>query len=362
MWHHLACTWDNAAGVTAMHLDGVLIMDYTYGPEVYALDHMYIGGMANGGRTYTGMLDEMRIYNHPLSDNEIAALLAGEGYPFAFGPKPTDQAIEVPIDAVLTWNGGEFAAAHDVYFSTSFDDVNDANEAALVSAGQVEVSYDPGVLDYGETYYWRIVEVNEANAESPWVGPVWSFTILNFFVLEDFESYNDVDNVIYDTWIDGWVNGTGSTVGNLEEPYAERTIVHSGAQSMPFIYDNFMSPNYSEASRTWDSGQDWTANEVTRLGIWTEGDSSNAAESLYMAAEDGAGNVGIAVHPEADILQQNGWQEWIADMSAFSDAGVDLTNVTTMYIGVGDRVSPVTGFGGTFYADDLRLYRPEVTD
>jgi hypothetical protein len=39
--------------------------------------------------------------------------------------------------------------------------------------------------------------------------------------------------------------------------------------------------------------------------------------------------------------------------------GVDLNDVSNIYIGFGDRVSqPVQGGDGTVYFDDIRLYRP----
>jgi len=40
-------------------------------------------------------------------------------------------------------------------------------------------------------------------------------------------------------------------------------------------------------------------------------------------------------------------------------AGVDLTSVLKMCIGVGDRDNPQPGGAGLIYIDDIRLYRPE---
>ena len=50
----------------------------------------------------------------------------------------------------------------------------------------------------------------------------------------------------FDTWHDGWVNNTGSTVGYLTAPFAEQTIVLVGRQAMPLAYDNTSHAN-SEA-------------------------------------------------------------------------------------------------------------------
>ncbi len=41
-------------------------------------------------------------------------------------------------------------------------------------ANQTETSYDPGPLEYGTTYYWRIDEVNAIGTTT---GTVWSFTV-----------------------------------------------------------------------------------------------------------------------------------------------------------------------------------------
>jgi len=89
--------------------------------------------------------------------------------------------------------------------------------------------------------------------------------------VDDFESYtNDAGNRLYDIWLDGWTNGTGSTLGDL--PPGSRPIrVHSGAQSMPFDYNNAGPPFYSEAQRIWAQPQDWTVHGVNELSLWLLG-------------------------------------------------------------------------------------------
>ena len=63
----------------------------------------------------------------------------------------------------------------------SLDDVNNAGRAnpmgVLASQGQSDTTYDPaGLLDYGQTYYWRVDEVNAAPDNTIFKGDVWSFT------------------------------------------------------------------------------------------------------------------------------------------------------------------------------------------
>jgi hypothetical protein len=68
-----------------------------------------------------------------------------------------------------------------VYFGTLFDDVNTAGRTAprgvLASQGQTTTTFDPaGLLGFGQTYYWRVDEVNAAPDSTLYKGSVWSFT------------------------------------------------------------------------------------------------------------------------------------------------------------------------------------------
>jgi hypothetical protein len=167
------------------------------------------------------------------------------------------------------------------------------------------------------------------------------------------ESYNDIDegepgsNRIYLAWIDGFDNPAtnGAVVGNLNPPFAEQTIVHSGLQSMPMAYDNAVGK--SEATLTLTSNKDWTVNGVTTLTIWFRGASGNAAEALYVALNGGA----PVTNDDPDASTTTSWTEWNIDLQAF---GTNLANVNSITLGL----SSVTGGSGMMYFDDIRLYPP----
>jgi hypothetical protein len=171
---------------------------------------------------------------------------------------------------------------HDVYFSTDEQAVIDGNTPVTTVT---ETSYGPLSLDLGKTYYWRVNEVNEAETPTTWQGYIWDFTTQEYFVVDDFESYNDLDpadpdsNRIFNVWIDGYDDpANGSLVGYESPPFAEQTIVHGGNQSMPLYYDN--SVGYSEATLTLTYPRDWTEKGVTTLTIWFRGDSVSTAMRL----------------------------------------------------------------------------------
>jgi hypothetical protein len=275
----------------------------------------------------------------------------------AAGPSPASGAPHAAPDLSLQWIAGEEATDHDIYFGEDAKAVADADaKTASIYRGRQKAdatSYDPGALDWGKTYYWRVDEINTANADSPWKGVVWSFTTADFLLIEDFESYTDEEGSrIYETWIDGWTNKTGSTVGNAQAPFAERKVVHEGSQSMPLDYNNTAAPFYSEAEQTWSTPQNWTVNNMDTLTVYFRGRLSNGQEKLYVTLKDSAGKTGTAVHPNPAAAVATQWTAWNIPLSSF--AGVNAAKVKTMTIGLGDRANPKKGGAGRIYIDDIR--------
>jgi len=263
----------------------------------------------------------------------------------AFGPEPADGATEVAVDTDLNWRPSRDAESHELYVGI--------NAAALALVDTVtEHSATPGTLDFATTYFWK---VDELGGGGPYEGEVWSFTTQEYATIDDFEGYNDDDNRIYDTWIDGWVNNTGSQVGYDSSPFAERSIVHGGKQSMPLKYDNSVSPFYSEAEREFPQAQDWTAHGANSLSLWVRGvPATNSPASLYLVIEDSTGKTATATHPTAVTAAD--WTRWTIPQSAL--AGVNMARVKKMYIGVGSRTSPVQGGAGIVYIDDIGYGHP----
>ncbi|TKJ35755.1 MAG: hypothetical protein CEE38_14205 [Planctomycetes bacterium B3_Pla] len=272
---------------------------------------------------------------------------------------PANGTEGVNLMSKLTWNPGDSASSHEVYLGTDADAVTNATKASPEYQGSKalgEESLDPGKLAFDTTYFWRVDEVNNTNPDSPWVGNVWSFWTGDFLVVDDFELYNDIDppaeasNRIFDKWIDGFGTTTnGALVGNDLPPYAEQTIVNSGAQSMIYRYDN--ANKTSEATMTLVYPSDWTEEGVTKLSLSFRGASGNSAERMFVAL----GNA-VVYHDDASATETTRWTEWVIDLAAFT--GVDLTNVNAITIGFGTRGSPADdGGAGTMYFDDIRLVR-----
>jgi len=285
----------------------------------------------------------------------------------AGSPNPFNGATGVKVTPILSWQPGDSAASHEVYFGTDKDAVLNATTASPEYKGSTEPgseSYDPGKLAWLTTYYWRVDEVNNVNPDSPWTGSVWSFTTGDFLTIDDFEAYNDLNvdvegsNRIFMTWIDGYDTPTnGSQVGYTDPPFCEQTIVHSGRQSMPLFYDNSGPAYYSEATLTLTYPRDWTEEGVGVLTLWFYGDPANTAESMYVAVANAPGPTAVVYHDNPDAALIDDWTQWNINLEEISNQGVVLTDVDSFAIGFGNRNNPQAGGSGMMLIDDIRLYR-----
>ena len=284
---------------------------------------------------------------------------------------PASGDVNIPQDVTLLWSAGEKAAAHAIYFGEDANAVASATpDSPDVYKGEQAVdatSFSPGSLEWNKTYYWRIDEVNDASAESPWKGSVWSFTTADFIVVDDFESYNDeVDKGtrIYETWIDGLTNLTTSTVGNWNAPFAEQVVVHGGKQSMPIDYNNVNSPYYAEAEREFSPVQNWTVGDVTDLVLFFRGrpaafvegadgaitmsgsghDIWDAADDFRFASKRLSGDGSIVVKVDS-VANTNAWAKAGVMVRETLDGG---SKMAYMVVTPGNGVS----FGWRTFADN----------
>ena len=361
---------DPADGAKFVDLDATLGWQPGYGAALHTVyvgtsfDDVNdaVGGSPSGTAIHSpGSLEPEKVYYWRVDEFSPPTTHKGDIWTFttpgAVGnPQPANAAVDVPMIATLSWTPADNAASSDLYFGTDADAVKNATTASPEYVGNKALgseSHDPGRLAFDAEYYWRVDAVYAAETVK---GLLWSFSTADFIAVDDFESYNDIDppdpasNRIFDKWIDGFGTTTnGALVGNDLPPYAEQTIVHGGAQSMPYSYDNNMKT--SEATLTLVYPRDWTAEGVTKLSLWFRGDSGNAAERMFVALN---GNV-VVYNDNPAGTQTTKWNEWVIDLQAF--AGVDLTNINTITIGFGTKSSPAAGGTGTMYFDDIRLIR-----
>ncbi len=298
LWHHVCCVFDR--GLMSIYIDGredsTMSGGATFGTGQVRYGFLGADSLAttfDGARdrfaSLVGDIDDFRIYDKALTPDEIIQAMRGDPL-VAWNPNPANGSTP-DIDAALplSWSPGDNASQHDVYFGTDRDaaDNADASDATGIYRGrQNATTYTPpeGVEWGSGPYYWRIDEVNTDGTITK--GNIWGFTVADFILVDDFESYDVGTNELWWSWKDGLGygahgnepaypgNGTGAAVGDeTTSSYTEETIVHSGNQSMPFAYDNNKQgyAYYSEAELTLTAPRDWTRHDLGELAIWFHG-------------------------------------------------------------------------------------------
>jgi hypothetical protein len=294
-------------------------------------------------------------------DTTIVTAVLSEPNELAYNPSPIGRTVSV-LTSSLAWSAGEGEAfAHDVYFGTDANSVENADTGtAGIYRGQRPAGspsyFIPEGLSLGETYYWRIDEVG---ASQTYPGKVWSFVVESSSLIDNFESYDDTADMMSSG---GWSSG-GDGVIALSTDIAQDT------QALAMTYDNDLSAYYSSACLSLPS-QNWTANGFTAVDISLRGLAANGADQIYVKASDGT-NSDIQVFgvdglpasgsPDTTAVQSESWTTWHVKLSDFD--GVNVTQLTEFCVGVGDPDNPVsTDVTGTIYIDDIILYQPRCLE
>ena len=241
---------------------------------------------------------------------------------------PADEATDVCRTAVLSWVPGIYADTHDVYFGTDETQVTDADRDnpldVLVSQGQTETYYPTAGtldLDFGQTYYWRVDEVNAPPDDTIYKGKTWSFTI---------------EPVAYP------IANVTATASSEYDPTrgAENTVNGSGLVND--LHSNVMADMWLSGSEAAGARIEYAFDRLYKLHemwVWNFNDEFNNAYGLkdvtieYSA--DGDDWTELAGVPE--FAQAAGSPDY-ADVTT-----VDFTGVTARYV----RITANTNWGGS---------------
>ncbi len=279
-------------------------------------------------------------------------------------PNPASGSVDIMPNALVTWRAGREADQHTIHLSTDENAVTDGSAPSTTSNAH---SLDLGSLavNLGETYYWRVDEINEAETPSVWTGPVWNLSTADALLVDDFEGYSNVSpDRPFQTWHDGFGysaddffpvayggNGTGSGAGHdiwsLSSPHYEGSIMEEdiaiagSSQSLPFYYNTGgVDP---QIDRVWAVPQDWTLGGAQTLVVHFFGNPGNTGQ-LYVEVNKGAK---VPYDGPAGAMTKPYWTQWNIDLSSLAG---NLQAVTQLSLGV-------QGGSGVVYIDDILLYK-----
>ena len=260
----------------------------------------------------------------------------------ACSPSPPDGTTNVPLDVILSWTPGYSAHKHVVFFGTSPVDVGpNATPVEIPEQPQDDNYYNPGGLELGKTYYWRIDEVNDSQT---WTGDIWKFTVTDYIIVDDFESYNEVNN--------NWIKIPKTTEISVVEPPEP---LRNSQQSLIFRYD-FDGSSYSEAAYHFDPAQNWASIGAKSLELFFHGLEYNDSYcQMYLVLDDGDQKTIIPYQGDANDITKEFWQPWRIDLQNIDN--INLGKIESIAIGF-DNIEnrQATMNLGYVYFDDIRLY------
>jgi hypothetical protein len=296
------------------------------------------------------------------------------GYPK--NPNPAHLEEDVPfLNLTLSWTAGTDATSHDVYFSSNYANVDDANTStSSVYRGNKAVTYylvpesTATGLTAGKTYYWRIDECSAGNYVLK--GKIWRFTIGEFLIVDNFDGYAN-NPELYAVWDDYWTNGTKAEIF-LQT--ADANFIRDG-NSLRYKYTNTAKSGANYLQSRIDAndpaelevGKNWTVGGVKSLTLYFIGDVTNTwavaypnGHRLWVQLKEVGTDVKLVQHTDVNDMNEPIWHEWNIPLKTFSDAGVNLSNLDCVSIGIGGtlKVGQSKAAKGQIHIDDIRLYPP----
>ena len=212
----------------------------------------YVAGTLAAGTTYYWRIDSVNAGG--TTTGSVWSFTTKLPPPSApISPTPADGAPRRSIATNLSWQNGGGATSYAVYFGA--DATPDSGEFRQTQSG---TGYDPGILSYNTTYYWRIDSVNAAGttAGPVWAftteGPVWAFTTAGppppvTISFSDFESgWGDWRNILGSDQFD-WSRDGGGTPSSGTGSAIDRTLGNSSG------YYAYVETSYGSAYNAGDT-------------------------------------------------------------------------------------------------------------
>ncbi len=283
VWYHVAGVYEQGHCVRT-YVNGTLDREVaTFGIASISTGPLLLGReLCCGANWWLGLLDDVRLYGKALKADEIEQIMQEGRRITAWDPQPATGANVIAGSTfAVSWSAGDTAVAHDLYIGTDANAVEMADEISPLYQGRLVGTTFPlqWLVESGGRFFWRVDEV-EADGETIHKGDVWTFTVFDHLVIDDFDSYTDSEGSrIEEVWIDGSLNNTGSQVGRWLNPSTGIRDRSHDEWSMSLAYDNTRPPFVSEVEREFAAEQDWTAGEANTLSLRLRGDLVSFAET-----------------------------------------------------------------------------------
>jgi hypothetical protein len=361
-WNHYAFVKDADKGLQRIYLNGGLVAEKTGTTALMSGVEAARIGIAPDrfGDQHIGRLDDLRIYNYALSEQEIAALCPT---PKASGPKPRNKAVIGPTRQLgLSWRPATDAAKHKVYMGPGPDNLSLLAETTDPSYEIIGTEMEPGA-----TYYWRVDEVQADG--SVVTGDVWSFStgrLIGWWKFDEGTGSRAMDssgmshdgvlkNMEEGNWIEGMIGSALGFDGIDDHVATTLDIDQGGATSITmaaWVYPTSTSEGKHQVISSDDLYWDWSLLRVGKRWHAFTGDGS--WDSGFSVDLNKWQHVAVVFKPNKDVVfYKNG--------NSRSRGAAPVPDTSDNDIMIGDN----PGRWDEYFAgriDDVRIYNYALSD
>ncbi len=272
------------------------------------------------------------------------AQVSRECGPKASCPDPPIGAADIEPDVRLSWIPACAAGEQQIYLSTVESQVRSAAAEALLAVQPAETDGLQPHVELGKTYYWRVDTAAPVDANLFYPGDVWSFTVADHLVIDDFGTYPDSES-LQDSW----------KCPSLSAVY----LGAAGSQTCDFFigFDYFYdAASWPFVFRLPNPPQDWTRAGAKVLQVLLRGDLPDPASGdLFISLADGTHEQIVYYAGSRSIGDSPDWYPWRIALDDFNH--VDLSHVRGMMIGIHPKsVEAGQSYSGVISITDISLY------
>jgi len=296
-------------------------------------------------------------------------------------PTPVNQSINMSIRTLLNFTGGDpdtgDYVTYEMYLGTTPTSLNLRENIGPYPGSQTQISWSPGLLNYGTSYYWKVIARD--NHGTIKTSPLWFFTTIPEYsiaaywpcdegsgtILHDATPNHNDGTITSATWtttcfsgkalsFDGngdYVTVPHSTSLSVNVPFSVSAWIKvpAGAANYLAIVDKLYYDGYTSSGYTF-----YLTNGNLRLTVYS-GSHGNGDIQFTRNLRDGIGHYVAARWTGSKI------QLFIDGQQVNEGAWLYPPSTNTQNIGIGRRLS---GHGGSMdfngIIDDIRICRLDV--
>ena len=264
----------------------------------------------------------------------------------AWAPAPVGGGVPVGINDLVWKPGNETALTqgHDVYFGIDANIVADASvetPMGVYRGRQDANSFDPDDLVLGQTYYYRVDQIDGTSGEI-YRGEVWNFTVQNALIIDNFNEYANWEAVL-EVWEEA-----GSAWNTISTDFS------ADGNSMRVTLNH---PNQTDEQKGTHGAlilrrdMDFTVHGARALAFDFASDPNQGfLRDFYIELSDGV-TVSRVTIDDPVIVRNRAWGLVDIDLARFT--GVDLAQIKTMTVGI--NVLSSVNQPVSVYFDSFRL-------